>query len=90
MVDRLTSLFDGRLADTLKVVLPNSVVLAMVNLASLNQIAQLAAVGLTISYTIWRWRRDSYVVCQRCRDGQPPANCPYPRHKRPYWCPANL
>ena len=51
--------FSGRVGDTCKVVLPNGVVLAAVNLARLNLIFQLVAVSLTILYTIWRWRRDA-------------------------------
>lgn len=81
---------DERTKDCLLVLVPNGVALAVVNLARLNQYLQLAVGVCAISYTLWRWRRDSYVVCQACREGHPPAMCPLPLRKRPAWCPRNL
>jgi len=77
----------GRLADVLSVVLPNGSVLLAVNLIQVNHLVQLAAGLATLGYAVWRWRRDSYVICQGCRDGRPPAVCPVKPGKRPSWCP---
>jgi hypothetical protein len=75
------------LVDSAKVLVPNGLVLAVVNAMTLKDWLNLMLISLSIGYTIWRWRRDSYVVCQACRDGRPPVNCPLPDRKRPAWCP---
>ena len=62
--DRLLELTDssirsgGRLADILKVNLPNGVVLASVNLLELKTVLEIVLVSLSLAYTIWRWRRE--------------------------------
>jgi hypothetical protein len=81
---------ENRIKDVLEVVVPNGVVLAAINLSQINLGLQIGAAALTCGYAVWRWRRDSYVLCHGCRDGHPPARCPYPEHKRPSWCPKNL
>lgn len=81
---------DGRWEDTLKVWLPNGAVLAVANAASLKEWASLGLLILSIAYTVWRWRRDSYVVCESCRNGRIPAECPLPPRRRPFWCPKSL
>ncbi len=80
-------LVDERLTDTAKVVLPNGIVLAAVNLAPVNPWVTLIGGLVTIGYTAWRWKRDSFVMCQGCREGRPPAVCPLPERRRPAWCP---
>jgi hypothetical protein len=86
----LDTILDDRWRDTLRVVLPNSAALAAVNLVSVGSAVQLCVGLVTISYTVWRWRRDSYVTCRACIDGRPPFVCPLPPHRRPRWCPKNL
>lgn len=71
----------------LSVVGPNATVLAAVNVISLKEWAQLALIVLSILYTLWRWRRDSCVMCDACRNGVPLASCSVPLGKRPPWCP---
>ena len=90
MLHRFKALLDERSRDCLAVLLPNGSVLAAVNLARLNLWVQLAGGLLTIAFVIWRWRRDSFVLCKACRDGRPPRVCPYPPGKRPFWCPKKL
>jgi hypothetical protein len=59
VTEALKSFLDSRLADITKVVLPNGSVLAFVNLANLKHSLEIAAILITIVYTIWRWRRDA-------------------------------
>lgn len=49
---------DSRLADTLKVWIPNGASVAAMNLLELHAVAELVLLSLSIAYTIWRWRRD--------------------------------
>lgn len=90
MVERLEHFTVGRIGDVLSVVLPNGTILAAVNLIPLNHLVQVLAALVTIGYAIWRWRRDSYVLCQACREGRPPAVCPVKANRRPWWCPKRL
>jgi hypothetical protein len=90
MVQRLESEWSGRVGDILAVLVPNGTILATVNLIPVNHAIQMLAGIVTIGYAIWRWRRDSFVMCQACRDGRPPENCPLAPRKRPTWCPRNL
>ncbi len=90
MVERLQHITSARLTDVLSVVLPNATILAAVNLVSVNHLIQLVAGLVTLAYAVWRWRRDSFVLCRPCLDGRPPATCPYPPNKRPAWCPKKL
>jgi hypothetical protein len=87
MDERLETFAGGRLGDVLSVVLPNGVILAAVNLTPVNQTITLLAGLVTIGYAVWRWRRDSYVLCQGCREGRTPEICPLPKRRRPSWCP---
>jgi hypothetical protein len=59
VTEALKSFLDSRLADITKVVLPNGSVLAFVNLANVKHSLEIAAILITIIYTIWRWRRDA-------------------------------
>jgi hypothetical protein len=83
-------ILDERLGDTLKVWLPNSAVLAVVNVMDVKGCLELALITLSIIYTLWRWRRDSYVACEGCRVGKIPNLCPLPPRRRPWWCPKSL
>jgi len=49
---------EERLGDTLKVVLPNMGILAVVNIMTVKCWLEVALVSLSIAYTLWRWRRD--------------------------------
>lgn len=89
MVERVRQAVDGRAGDCLSVIVPNATVLGIVNAVSLKTWAELGLIGVTILYTIWRWRRDSFVMCEGCRNGHPPPKCPLPARKRPAWCPRN-
>lgn len=77
----------SRFAACFSVAGPNATVLAVVNLSDIKAWAELLLIVLSILYTIWRWRRDSYVICAACRNGVPPPTCPLPLRKRPSWCP---
>jgi len=59
MLGRAQSFVGERAADTLKVWLPNGIVLATVNLVTLKSLAELGLILLSIAYTAWRWRRDA-------------------------------
>jgi hypothetical protein len=80
---------DERLGDILKVWLPNGAVLAAVNLMTIKGCLELALITVSIVYTLWRWRRDTYVACEGCRAGKIPIVCPLPVKRRPWWCPKN-
>ncbi len=90
MLHWLKEILDERSKDCLQVLLPNGAVLAAINLTHINQWVSLFAGLLTVGYAAWRWRRDSFVLCNACRDGHPPDTCPYPKRKRPAWCPRNF
>jgi len=49
----------SKMGDTLEVVTPNAIVLALVNLVTLQALAQLVLIGLSIAYTVWRWKADA-------------------------------
>lgn len=49
---------EERMEDTLKVLVPNVGVLAVVNLMTIRCWLEMALVVLSIAYTIWRWKRD--------------------------------
>ena len=55
----MANLFDGRVIDSAKVLLPNGLVLAALHLADLKTIAELGLIALSAGYTIWRWWRDA-------------------------------
>jgi hypothetical protein len=84
------NLLDERAADTAKVWLPNAVTLAFVNGLNLKDWLQVILISLSIAYTLWRWRRESYAFCAGCRDGKVPLVCPLPARRRPWWCPKKL
>jgi hypothetical protein len=42
----------------LAVNLPNGIVLGVLHLVDVKTLAELALIGLSACYTIWRWRRD--------------------------------
>jgi hypothetical protein len=46
------------LRDMLKVVGPNGIVLAALNVLTIKGWLELSVLTLSIGYTIWRWRRD--------------------------------
>lgn len=48
-----------RIVDTLLVLVPNGSVIATIHLMDVRMIGEIILVGLSIAYTIWRWRRDS-------------------------------
>lgn len=58
----------GRLKDCAAVLLPNSVIIALMNFAPLNQLISIAAGLLAMAYTAWRWRRDARRERERKRD----------------------
>lgn len=82
--------FDARVGDTLRVWLPNGAVLAVVNAADIKLWLELTLIIVSLIYTLWRWRRDSFVACEGCRAGKIPADCPLPIKRRPWWCPKKL
>lgn len=90
MLERATDLFGGRIEDTLKVVVPNGVVLAAVNTLEVKAWLEILLVSLSILYTLWRWRRESYAACEGCRVGRIPRICPLPTNRRPWWCPKKV
>lgn len=49
----------SKISDTAQVVGPNVGMLAFINLSRVNEVGQAVLVGLTIAYTVWRWRRDA-------------------------------
>lgn len=57
-MDTIGKFFSAKICDTLKVLVPNSTVIAVINLADFKTIAELGLIGLSAAYTIWRWRRD--------------------------------
>jgi len=57
-IERLHVLTD-KISDTAKVLVPNGAVLGVIHLVDVKAAAELVLVGLSIAYTIWRWRRDS-------------------------------
>jgi type IV secretory pathway TrbD component len=57
MLDRAAKVFDDTLADTLKVVIPNSAVLATINIVTLKEWAEFGLILLSAAYTVWQWRR---------------------------------
>jgi len=59
MLNAATHLIDERLFDTLRVAVPNTVVVAVLHLADLKTLAELGLILLTAAYTVWRWRRDA-------------------------------
>lgn len=90
MIERLEICGRERWEDILTVCVPNATILATVTLVEVSNLVVLLSGLMTMAYAIWRWRRDSFVVCQACRDGRPPGICPLPEKKRPYWCPRSL
>jgi hypothetical protein len=90
MIERLQENLSERLRDCLEVCIPNGLILASVNLLQVNHLVQIVGGLVTVGYAVWRWRRDSFVICQACRDGRPPEICPLPSYKRPCWCPRKL
>jgi len=48
-----------RLSDTLKVIVPNTAVVATVNLIDCKTLAEMGLILLSAAYTIWRWRKDA-------------------------------
>lgn len=50
---------DHRIGDSCRVVFPNAFVLAFINLTTLRACGEFAMIGLSIAYTLWRWRRDA-------------------------------
>ena len=90
MLAGLKVLLDERGRDCLLVILPNGATLALVNVISLKNWAELFLILLSIAYTLWRWNRDTFMSCDGCRNGHVPRICPIPRRKRPYWCPRKL
>lgn len=49
----------GTAAEISKVVVPNTAVLAYINLANTNHVISIAGGLITIAYALWRWRRDA-------------------------------
>ena len=90
MLEWAKTLLTERIKDCLAVILPNGAVLATVRLVDLKTFGELGLLGLTMAYTAWRWRRDSFVICQSCRDGRMPVICPLPPRKRPWFCPRKV
>jgi hypothetical protein len=90
MIERLENLGSERWSDIAAVCLPNATIVAAVHMVELNALLTFLSLAVTIGYTIWRWRRDSYMICAPCRDGRPPLVCPLPANKRPLWCPKTL
>lgn len=84
------ALWDDRLKDCLEVIVPSSTVLGIVNVVTLKAWFELSLLSVTILYTVWRWRRDTFVLCSGCLDNHPPTICPYPPDRRPSWCPKKL
>ena len=87
MLHNAGQLMDERLQDTLRVLIPNGAVIAAVNVMTFRGWAELGLICISIAYTVWRWRRDSYVICQACRDGHVPESCAVKAGKRPGYCP---
>jgi hypothetical protein len=83
-------IFDGKMEDTLKVLVPNAVILAAINAMTIKSWLEVALLSLSIAYTLWRWRRESYANCERCRGGTIPSSCPLPVSRRPWWCPKKV
>lgn len=50
---------DSRFMACLSVLVPNSTILAVVNVVALKAWAQLGLIILSIAYTVWRWRKES-------------------------------
>lgn len=62
MLDRAAHDLSAKLADSLKVIVPNSTVITVANIVAPSQLLtylSIASVLLTMAYTAWRWRRDS-------------------------------
>ncbi len=59
MLERLRTLFDLRMRDTLRVALPNGGVLALIHLGDLKLLLELFLILLTMAHTVWRWNRES-------------------------------
>lgn len=60
MLERIRSLIsDDRMRDTLKVALPNGGTLLLIHLAEIKLLFELGLILLTISHTVWRWRKDA-------------------------------
>ena len=83
-------IFDGKVEDTLKVLIPNGAVLATVNLMTIKSWLEVSLLAFSIAHTLWRWRRDSFVACEGCREGKIPNLCPLPVSRRPWWCPKKV
>ena len=77
-------------AAILSVWVPTGAVLALINAVSLKGWLSVFLLIVNLSYSIWRWRRDFFVVCEGCRMGNVPSNCPLPMGRRPWWCPKKL
>lgn len=50
---------EARTRDCAAVVVPNSIVIALMNLLPINQVISAAAGLMALAYTAWRWRRDA-------------------------------
>lgn len=90
MLERLLMTLDDRFVDTAKVLVPNGAVLALVHLVDVKTLGEVVLLGLSAGYTVWRWRRDSYVACEGCRNGHVPNVCPLAPRRRPWWCPKRV
>ena len=82
--------WDSRAGACLSVVVPNTAVLGLINMMDLKIWLELGLLILTLAYTIWRWRRDSFVICDGCRNGRIPDVCPLPPEDRPWYCPKRI
>lgn len=46
------------MGDTASVVGPNSAVIAIIHMIDFKTAGEVLLIGLSIGYTLWRWRRD--------------------------------
>jgi hypothetical protein len=76
-------------AAILSVWVPTGAVLALINAVSLKGWLTVLLLSINVCFSLWRWRRDSYVLCRPCLQGKEPKACPYEGH-RPWFCKKRL
>jgi len=58
-MERIGRIIDDRVKDSLKVIVPNGSVLALLHILDLRDIAECLLIAISIAHTVWRWRRDA-------------------------------